>query len=353
MKMKDVITTIGIDMGDKKNTICAVNAKGDVLKKETQPNTPQFARKYYGSIPPCRIVLEAGTHSMWFSEILKECGHNVIVVNPRTTRIIWQTNEKNDGRDAEVLARIANVDIELLDEIQHRSAAEHADLAVIKARDAVVAQRTSLIAHVRGEVKTAGSRIDACDADNFHLKALDQIPSNLLPALEGIVGLIASLTKQIRDYDHKIGRLCEKYSGTQALSDIAGVGPITSLCFVLTVGSCDRFAKSRDVGAYYGLTPRHDQSGQRDKLLGITKSGNEMMRRLLVGCARYILGPFGPDCDLRRFGMKIMERGGKNAKGRAAMAVARKLSVLMHSLLKNKIKYDPFHQENKSAQSAA
>ncbi len=351
--MNDKATTIGIDMGDKKNEMCAVDSKGKVLERETQPNTPEFTRKYYSAIAPRRIVLEAGAQSTWFAETLRECGHEVIVANPRKTRLIGSSSEKNDRRDAEMLARLGNADPGLLHPVQLKSTQEQADIAVLKARDSLVAARTSIIEQIRSQAKCLGSRIDSCDADCFHLNALEQIPDSLRPALEPLVQTVGHLTRQIRSYDRQIELLCKQHPETERLREIGGVGAITSLFFVLTIGDCERFENSRSVGPYTGLTPKHHQSGQVDKLLNISKEGNETMRRLLVGSARYILGPFGKDCDLRRFGMHIMERGGKSAKGRAAIAVARKLAVLMHSLLKNETQYDPFHQAGAAATETA
>jgi hypothetical protein len=116
--------------------------------------------------------------------------------------------------------------------------------------------------------------------------------------------------------------------------------------FILTVADPGRFPKSRDVGACFGLVPRQDDSGDRTSQLPITKAGDEHMRRLLVGCAQYIMGPFAPDCDLRRYGERLAQRGGKNAKKRAVVAVARKLAVLLHHLWATGAAYDPFYNVN-------
>ncbi len=127
---------------------------------------------------------------------------------------------------------------------------------------------------------------------------------------------------------------------------------MTALSFVLVLEDSGRIENSRSVGPFLGLTPKRDQSGQTDKQLRITKAGNAYLRRLLVQCAQYILGEFGPDCDLRRFGLKLAERGGKNAKRRAVVAVARKLAVVMHHLWKVGGDYDPLHQRNRKVSAA-
>jgi transposase len=252
-----------------------------------------------------------------------------------------------------MLARIARVDPQLLYPIHHRGAKAQADLAIIKARDLLVKTRATLISHARGTVKASGARISSCGAETFHNRLLEEMPAELAPALDPIHKTIMELTQRIRHYDKLIESLCtESYPETQKLSAISGVGPVTSLAFVLTIEESARFKTSRTVGAFVGLTPRRDQSGQVDKQLGITKAGDVYLRRLLVGCSQYILGSFGPDCDLKRFGLKLASRGGKNAKRRAVVAVARKLAVLMHHLWKSDTIYDPLYQQNRKAKAA-
>jgi transposase len=118
---------------------------------------------------------------------------------------------------------------------------------------------------------------------------------------------------------------------------------VTALAYVLTLETPLRFKRSRDVGPYLGLVPQQEDSGASQPQLGISKAGDKMLSKLLVGSAHYILGPFGPDTDLRRFGMKLCERGGKNAKKRASVAVARKLAVLLHRLWASGEVYEPLN----------
>jgi transposase len=196
-----------------------------------------------------------------------------------------------------------------------------------------VGTRTQLVNHVRGAVKSFGARLPKCLARSFHNKVLEHIPEALWPAVEPILETIGSLTERIREYDRQLESVCqEHYPETELLRQVEGIGPLTALTFVLTLEDPYRFAKSRSVGAYLGLVPAQDQSGDRNPQKRISKEGDEMLRKLLVGSAHYILGPFGQDSDLRRHGEKIASRGGKNSKKRAAVAVARKLSVMLHSL---------------------
>jgi transposase len=161
--------------------------------------------------------------------------------------------------------------------------------------------------------------------------------------------MIDGLTKQIRRYDRQIVQLAEHYPELELLTPIPGVGPTTAAAFLLTIEDPKRFKNSRAVGAYVGLTPRQHQSGEKDPQLHITKRGNSYLRRLLVLSAQHILRPQSADCDLKTVGLAIAARGGKNAKKRAVVALARRLAVLMHVLWKRGEVYDPHHRAKLSA----
>jgi transposase len=296
--------------------------------------------------------MEVGSHSRWASHLLREQGHDVIVANARKLRAIYNNPRKGDRADAETLARLARLDPELLSPIHHRSPLAQADLAVLHSRDALIRSRTLLVNHVRSIVKSTGARLPSCTANYFASKVGPLIPEALQPALLPILETIAALTQQIREYDKLIEQLCmDKYPETKLLRKISGVGPITALAHVLILEDPKRFLKSRDVGPTIGLVPRRDQSGDHDPQLRITKTGNAFLRRLLVSSAQYILGPFGPECDLRIWGLKLAERGGKNAKKRAVVGVARKLAILLHHLWKTGEAYDPFYHAKKFDQA--
>jgi transposase len=297
-----------------------------------------------------RIAIEAGTHSPWASRVLEECGHEVLVANARKVRLIYANRRKTDEIDAENLARLARLDPKLLYPVEHRGEESQAHIALIRSRDALVGCRTQLVNHVRGAVKSFGARLPKCPAVSFHKRAAEHVPEALLPALGPILEQIASLTEGIRDYDRRLEAISlERYPETALLRQVEGIGPLTALTFVLTVGDPARFKKSRNVGAYLGLVPARDQSGDRDSQKHISKEGDEMLRRLLVGSAHYILGPFGSDSDLRRHGEKIASRGAKNSKKRAAVAVARKLAVLLHTLWVSGDVYDPLYNRHRCA----
>ncbi len=342
---------IGVDLGDRFSYLAVLDQEGELIEETRLPTTRASFQRRFSSLRSCRVAMEVGTHSRWVSHLLRELGHDVLVANARKLRAIYQNPRKDDQADAELLARLARLDPHLLAPIHHRSAQAQADLAVIRSRDALVRSRTMLINHVRGMVKSSGSRLPTCTAGNFANKTALALPEGLQPALLPILDAIAALTQEICAYDRLIETLCqESYPETEQLRRISGVGPLTALTFVLSLEDPQRFPKSRQVGPALGLVPRRDQSGDHEPQLRITKCCDAYLRQLLVNCAHYILGPFGPDCDLRRWGLQLAERGGKNAKKRAVIGVARKLAVLLHHLWKSGDQYQPFFQSGQPAQ---
>jgi transposase len=274
----------------------------------------------------------------------------VIVANSRKLRLIYENPSKDDWVDASYLGRLARLEPALLSPVKHRGATVQKDLALLRSRDVLVSARTQLINHVRGVVKSVGGRLPACSSRSFPRKVSEKMPESLRAGLWPVVEEIASLNDRIKGLEKQLQVLCsETYPQTKLLRQVGGVGPVTSLAYVLTLEAPERFQKSRTVGAFVGLVPGRKQSGSSDPQRRITKQGDECLRRLLVNAAHYILGPFGPDCDLRRFGSRIASRGGKNAKKRAIIAVARKLAVLLHHLWRSAEIYEPLYQENHKA----
>jgi transposase len=347
--------TAGVDLGDKYSYLCLIDTQsGEVVEEGRLRTTPEAFGRRFASERPMRIAIEAGTHSPWVSRVLEECAHEVLVANSRKTRLIYSNKRKTDEVDAENLARLARVDPKLLYPLKHRNEDSQAHMALIRSREALVSFRTQLVNHVRGAVKSFGARLPKCPARSFHKKAPEHIPEALRPALGPILEQIGSLTESIRQYDRKVETACEElYPETELLRQVEGIGPLTALTFVLTLEDPYRFQKSRSVGAYLGLVPARDQSGDRDPQRRISKEGDELLRKLLVSCAHYILGPFGSDSDLRRHGQKIASRGAKNAKKRAVVAVARKLAVVLHSLWVSGEIYEPLRNTHRSRDQAA
>jgi transposase len=333
--------TVGLDLGDKLSRTCEIDAGGTVVKTAAVATTPEAMERYFGGRAQCRVTMEASTHSPWVSRKLKALGHEAVVANGGEVYGWHRRKHRNDRLDAEFLARQGRADVELLHPIEHRSEAAQRDLSVLRARDQLVGARTKLVNHVRGAVKSFGGRISKCSAEVFAKRAAAQVPEELRPALRPLLEMIDELTKQIRGMDQQVEAMAGKYPVAVRLQQPTGVGLLTSLAYVLAVEDPKRFKRSREVGAYFGLVPKLDESGDSSPQLHISKAGDALVRKYLVTAAHYILGPFGPDCELRRHGMTIAARGGKNAKKRAAVAVARKLAVMLHRMWVTGADYDP------------
>ncbi len=340
------ITVIGVDLGDKSHCWCGLNNGGSVVQRGRVRNTREKLSEFFKPLQRCMVVMEAGTHSPWISELMFELGHEVVVANPRRTRAIWDNVRKSDANDAEMLARLGRADIKLLHPIKHRSSACRADLAMIRSREVLVRHRSSLISHARGQVKSFGYRLPPCTTPAFVNCVKASIPEQLRPVLKPVLETISLLTEQIRYYDQQVKRLGrERYPEAMLLGSVIGVGPLTSLTYVLTIETIDKFDRGRSVAAYLGLVPRRDQSGQVDKKLPISKSGDELLRRLLVNCATYIMGPFARDSALRDWGLDLAERGGGRGKRRATVAVARKLAVILYAMWRDKSLYQRYPEQ--------
>lgn len=340
--------TVGLDLGDRFSQIAVLDVEGELVEESRVATTEPALRQRFSGCGRMRIALETGTHSPWVSRVLADCDHEVVVANSRKLRLIYENRRKSDKVDALYLARVARLDPKLLAPVEHRGAAAQKDLALLRSRDALVATRTLLINHARGLVKSFGGRLPRCSSRAFQKRVIESIPQPLGAGLQEIVETIASVTEAIKRLEGRVEAVAEQsYPETKLLRQVGGVGPITSLAYVLTIEDPKRFSKSRSVGPFLGLVPGRMSSGDSDPQMRITKEGDPFLRRLLVNAAHYILGPFGPDCDLRRFGLKMASRGGKNAKKRALVAVARKLAVLLHRLWRWAEIYEPLYQQTR------
>jgi len=348
-----VPTTMGLDLSDRDSQYHVLRGDGHDLELGKVSMTREPLAELFTRWKGCRLVIEAGGHSPWVSRLAAACGMGVVIANPRRVELISKSDRKTDRSDAETLARLGMADVRLLAPITHRREDAQSDLAVRDARNMLVSLRTSAINFVRGKLKSSGYRAAACSPESFHTRVLRDIPPQLAPALQPMLEQIAKLNEGIKSYDEQIELLCEeRYPVTQVLQQVPGVGPVVSLSFVLTIDDPKRFEDGRDVGAYLGLVPRKKDSGDSSPQLGISKAGDHEMRRLLVLSANYILGRFGPDSDLRRFGLRIAAQGGKRGKKRARVAVARKLAVLMHHLMITGEQYDPLYLAKKRGELA-
>ena len=337
---------IGMDLSDRSAEFSgAERSSGAPWKRGKIDLTRSGLREAFGDLEASWFVIEIGTNARWVKNELERMGHEVTVSDARKLRFIYSGPRKSDRLDAQALLDVALLRKELLHPIELRDDDVHRDLIPLRLRDGLVRARTQLINAVRGTLKAIGLRVKCSDAEYFVVKAKEQLPPEALELVEPMLDAIESACEGIASYDRRLKELSEsKYPETQVLRQIHGVGPVTALAFVLTLGTPERFHKSRDVGPYLGLVPGLHQSGRLDIAQGISKAGNPLLRRLLVQCAHIILRRNGPDTDLKRHGLAIAHRDGKADKGakrRAVVAVARKLGVLLFALWRTGEVYEP------------
>jgi transposase len=345
--------TIGLDLGDRSSHYCVLDETGRILIESRVSTSPNAMKTVFGPMARSRIALETGTHSPWVSRLLNELGHEVIVAHARNVRLIGESRRKDDRLDAQTLARLARIDPHLLCPVKHRSARAQADLTLIRARAGLVRARTALVNTARGLAKSYGERLRGCNVRNLNPEKADGLSPELQTALQPLLAGIEALSEHIGEYNQRIETLAqESYPQVELLKQVKGVGTLIALTFLLTLEDPHRFRKSRDVGCYLGLQPGRRNSGQSEPQMHISKEGDPYLRTLLVQGAQHILGPFGSDSDLRRWGLKLAERGGRNAKKRAIIATARKLAVLLHRLWVSGEVYEPL-RNNPGAIAAA
>lgn len=343
--------TVGLDLGDRYSHYCVLNEEGAVIEEGRMQSTEIAFRRHFEGEPRYRIALECGTHSPWVSRLLKTLGHQVIVANPRKIPLLTASTSKNDRNDAELLARCAAHDPKLLSPVQHRSLERQQDLNLIQARATLVRARTMIVNALRGLVKSAGSRLPVCSPQSFPTRVPISIPPALIAVAAPLLQQISLLNQQIHSMDEQIDKLAIKYPEIAVLRTTPGVGPVVAAAYVLTLDRSDA-ASNRSAGAFLGLRPGQSQSGDSDPQRRISKTGDSYLRSLLVQSAQHILGRFGPDSALRRWGLKLAASGGKRGKKRAIVAVARKLAVLLHSMWRSGQRFQPFPQPIEAANIA-
>lgn len=346
--------TIGLDVGDKRTHFCVLDGDRQVVARGSCKTNEQDLLASLTQFPGAQVVLEAGSQSPWMSRRLRNLGYSVLVADPRRVELISKDPRKSDRRDAELLARLGASMPELLGTVHHRGEEAQGHLSIIRARDLLVRQRTMAVQQVRGLCKAFGVRLPSTSTEAFPKKNRAGIPELLLPAVTPVLEAIEHLNQSIKAFDKLLAELvATRYPEAKHLQQIDGIGPLISIAFVLSIEDPKRFGSSRQVGSWLGLCPRSRASGDSSPQLRISKAGDPRLRRLLTQGAQRILGRFGKDCDLRRFGLQIAARGGKSAKKRAIVAVARKVAILMHKLWLSGDAYVPLHHANRSSQIPA
>lgn len=336
---------IGLDLSDEKADFCMMDGRKKILRQGSIELARPALEQFLGAIEPSRVVLETSGQSAWVAKVIRSCGHEVVVVNPRRLELLTKSSKKTDRNDARLLAELGRLDVEMLQPVHEKEDRTMAIQVELRARAQLVCTRTRLINLVRSSLKLFGVKPPKCSADVFHQKI--QLPESLAPALGPILAILAGLKAELERYDEQVVEHCKRFPQTELFRGVHGVGPIVALSFVTAIERVERFKSSRAVGAYFGLTPKKDQSGKSDPNLRISKEGDGVVRSLLVSAATHTLRRSAPDSDLKRFGRRIAQSGTQRDKGRARIAVARKLAILMHRIWVTGEIYQPLRAQSK------
>ena len=343
--------TIGMDLGNKTHKVIGLDERGKVCLRCEVENTKDALETFFNEHAGATVAMETGTCCRWISAIARKHCRQVLVGNARKLRAIWESKQKNDWNDALMIANIARTSHELFHPVELRDDEHHDLYQLLQLRDLAVRQRTQAINSMRGMCKASGDFIRRCDAQSVY-RHPEYIPQDQVWKFTPMLERLDSIAASINQYDWKIRDYADAHfkSEVALLQTIPGIGLVTSCAFVALAPNPKKFGSPRDAGCYFGLTAGQDQSGDKDAPMHVTKTGNTMMRKLLTTAANYVLRDSSADTALKRYGLRICERGGKIARRKAKTAVARKLAVIMMAMLQSG---EPYRDERVSKEPVA
>jgi len=346
----DKCITIGMDLGDKKHAVVGIDDRENVVFKIWIANDREKLREFFSRHKGSVVGMETGTCCRWVSALARHCGCEVYVGNAFKLRSIFQSSNKNDMRDAEEIAYLVHGGKRHFHPVALRDDEHQHLVRLLKLRDIAVGQRTKACNAIRGMAKSAGCRLADFDADQFHARLrqiLRDLPKDLRELFAPQIRVLALLTETVKKYEKLIRAYRDAHFREECrlLETIPEVGLILSTAFVAFSGDVGRFRRARDLGAYYGVTPGRDQSGDKDAQRRITKEGSTFVRKLLANSASGIMKENSRDTELKRFALRVWGGRGKVAKAKAKIALARKLAVTMGAMLRNRTEYNGIVEE--------
>lgn len=319
---------VAIDVHDEYSQICVMNQAREVLAEAKVPTTRAALNDFFRHRASARVVLEAGPHAHWISEVLVELGHETIVCHARRIRLIAESRNKNDRVDAETLVRLSLSDLELIKPIELRSAKTLDERTIVRTRAAMIDTQKRLRTMLRGIVKPFGLRLPAGKKRALTAAATATLPAHAKAAVDSLLAMLVAVATEIRTLDEKIESIVDAHPATRRLQSVPGIGPLVAIAFVHTIEDPARFG-ANDVGPFLGLTPSNRSSaGKKLTAKQSGRPGDPYVRSLLVQSAWTLMNSRS-ESDIARWGRRLAEKvGGK----KAAIAVARKLATLMHHL---------------------
>jgi transposase len=341
----------GLDVSMKETFICILSEEGQKVyegKALTDPQ-PIYEELAKNGVELEKVGLEAGSMSNYLTKGLQKLGVKAICIDARKMAailsVVVNKTDKNDARGIADAMRCNHYK-----EVNIRDNNNDAIGILLKSRSTLVGSRGTLKNTVRGFLKTYGLRLGAVSHEKFS-KTVREASESILPQAKlGIESLLKSyeaIHEEIKKMDKSLNEICKQDEEVRLLMTTPGVGMIVALNYKIDIGDPTRFKKSESVGAYYGMTPRQYSSGETIRQGSISRCGSKEVRYLLTESAIVLLTRSKVWSPLKAWGLKLMKKPGFK---KAAMAVGRKLSVIMHRML---ITGESFKYSNPKVKAAA
>jgi transposase len=336
---------IGLDVSQRQTAICIIDSDGERVKEGKALTIPSdiygWIIKQVAASDIIKVVHEAGAMSFWLQTELTKLGLPIVCMEAFQAAALLKTQRnKNDKNDARGLAQIAHMGGKFIRPVIVRSQDNQEARMLLTMRQHLVERKVALENNITGSLKPFGlvtPRGKAC-AKKFRENVLAtvvraeergvRVRETIMPSLDHY----EDLRKQLDILTKRVSALANASPVCRRLMTVPGVGPIVALSFATAVDDPKRFRHLCDVGAYFGLTPRQEQSGEMDKMGSASRRGNTMTRTHLVQAATVLLCHSKKWCSLKAWGMKLAKRHGLYA---ARVAVARKLAIVLCSLWLN------------------
>jgi transposase len=333
----------GIDLGNKESMICILRKNRQVVKEERISTDEESLKRVLGRYRKLTCIVEASPLSEWFCTEVERLGHEISIVCPRKAKVALasQSKKKTDRRDARALAELCRSGWY---EAIHRKSEEAREMrSYMTARKQLVECSTAISSAIRGILRAHGIKLQAGTGEPLSFeekvrKVTENLPSLAKRGIEELLEAFQLLHKQQRTLYKELHKHTRENEVTKLLQTIPGVGPATAAAFVATIDDPKRFPDGKKVAAYLGLTPSVYQSGATEYRGRITKTGDKLLRWLLVEAAHILLSRSGTPCDLRTWGLKLQETKGV---GKARVAVARRLAGIMWKMWKDHSEFYP------------
>ena len=322
----------GLDVSLEETAVCVVDAKGTIIKEARVASEPAALVSFFGKLGLAmeRIGLEACSLTAWLHDGLTGAGLPAVCIETRQAKAAMGSMPvKTDRNDARALAQIIRTG--WFRQVHVKSRESRSWRSLLVGRRLVLNKLRDLENGVRAALRESGLKLGTPGRQRFaeRVRVLVADDPVLIALVEPLLSIITTMTRELARLTKRVLAIVRDEPICRRLMRVPGVGPLTALAFRATLDRPERFRRSRDVGAHLGLTPRRYQSGATDVSGRISRCGDELTRTALYEAANTLLVRSRKWSALRAWGMQVARRRGM---GRARVAVARKLAVILHSM---------------------